>query len=145
MDKVVVYLRRLRRMLVFSGYLDAVPLFQTVPGPVSLRASCTLKRVQNYLWDPTTSASINLFSDPSLSGIQNDQDGGLAKRTIVLLNKVGGWPKETIHLGAIPDDWFKAVHEAAQEVISEAETQDLLTRWAGVVHERVVNPAYYAA
>lgn len=125
MDRVVIYLTRLRRMLVFSGYLDGVPKYTSVPGNVSIRASCTMKRLQNFLWDPTTSAAHALFNDPSVTAQSQIQDGGMAKRTIQLLNTVVGWPKDQIHIAAVPDGWFSLVSDLADKVIQEAEAAAL--------------------
>jgi hypothetical protein len=36
MDRIVVYLKKTKPILVFSGYLDLVPLVQFVPEPVTI-------------------------------------------------------------------------------------------------------------
>src|SRR4051812_5279986 len=47
MDRIVIYLTRVKPMLVFSGYLDSAPVDQLYPDTVTIRASCTLKRLLN--------------------------------------------------------------------------------------------------
>ena len=108
MDRVVVYLKRLRRpLLVFSGYLDSVPIYSAMPGSVSIRASCTLKVLQNFLWDPGAEASVALIEralgDPS----RGEQiDGGFAGVAISLMEQVVGWNRDKIHIAALPQGWL---------------------------------------
>src|SRR4051794_19538039 len=54
MDKITIFLQRLPHFPVqsFTGYLDETPYYQMYPGTVSLRASCTLKRLQHTYFDP---------------------------------------------------------------------------------------------
>ena len=53
MDRIMVFLKKVKPKLVFSGYLDLVPLVQFVPEPIVIEASCTLKRLKHTYWDPT--------------------------------------------------------------------------------------------
>ncbi len=120
MDRVVIYMRRIRAMVVFTGYLDEVPLWSATPDSASYRASCSLKRLQHFYWDPGSPAATNLFLRSSLTNAGLN-DGGLAKRTVDLLDQVVGWDKDKIHIGAVPSDWFSAVSKIAEEAVSEAE------------------------
>lgn len=52
MDRIVVYLKKTKPILIFSGYLDLVPVFQAMPEPFTIEASCTLKRLEFTYWDP---------------------------------------------------------------------------------------------
>jgi lysophospholipase L1-like esterase len=54
MDPVTIYLRRVRNraVRVFTGFLDDVPYLQLFPGTVTLKASCTLKRLLHTYFDP---------------------------------------------------------------------------------------------
>jgi hypothetical protein len=120
MDRVVVYLRRIKTVLKFSGYLDYSPTFQAEPGSLSLTASCTMKRVANFMWDPgSPQASILLntldTNDTSM------QDGGTARRAIDVLTNVVGWPKGSIHIGRVPSDWYETVSKVADRLIADAE------------------------
>lgn len=120
MDPVVVYFRRIKTVLKFSGHLDAVPLWAAEPASINLRASCTLKRLQNYMWDPGSAAAVALLNtvDPNASKME---DGGMAQRAINLLTQVAGWPQAQIHIARIPHDWYKKVSEVADQLIAEAE------------------------
>lgn len=124
MDRVVVYMRRLRRLLVFSGYLDTVPVFAAYAGSIRLTASCTLKRIQHFMWDPHTAAATALFHETKNTAKLTD--GGLAKRTVKLLHEVAGWPKEQIHIAGVPDDWFEEVTKVADRLIKQAEKQQMI-------------------
>ena len=54
MDPIIITLTRLkgRPVQVFSGYCDTTPYVQLMPGPATIEASCTLKRLQYTYWDP---------------------------------------------------------------------------------------------
>lgn len=125
MDRVVVYMKRIRRMLVYSGYLDSVPVFAAFAGSIRLTSSCTLKRLQNFMWDPHTAAATALFQ--GTTNVHNLTDGGLAKRTVDLLFKVSGWPKANIHIAGVPHDWFEAVTKVADKLVKEAEKQQMIS------------------
>lgn len=129
MDRIVCYMRRINRLLVLSGYLDVVPLFTAYPGTVQIQASCSLKRLQNWYWDPTTSASYSLLyggANNNTSNYAKMTDGGLSNRTIALLTNVAKWPKEQIHIGQVPVDWFAAVQKVAEKFIQQADQADML-------------------
>lgn len=133
MDRVAIYLRRVGpAMLVMTGYLDGVPAFSTYGGSVRLRGSCTLKRLQHWMWDPTTMAANELLMQPTELGDQQAMDGGLARRTIEVLNTVTNWPKEQIHIGAIPDQWFNDLSVIAAESIKEAEIAAMINEVGGM-------------
>lgn len=54
MDPITIWMQRLskRPVQVFSGYLDEAPYYQMYPGTVTLKASCTLKRLLHTYFDP---------------------------------------------------------------------------------------------
>lgn len=54
MDRITVFLQRLPGLpcQVFTGYLDETPYYQMYPGTCTLRASCTLKKLQYTWFDP---------------------------------------------------------------------------------------------
>lgn len=120
MDRIVIYLRRFRKMLVFSGYLDIEPAFTVYARTVTLQASCTLKRIQNWLWDPGTGAANDLlYSSPT----QTDMD--LSRKIIALMTKVVGWDTKKIHLGRVPPAWFTELQGVADQLIADAQNAEL--------------------
>lgn len=119
MDQIIVHLRRVRRLLVFSGYLNQVPVFQTYSGSVQITASCTLKRVQYYYWDPTTTAAHEILDPPP--GGADQSDAGLSDRILEVLTKVVGWPEGQVHIGAVPEDWMSQIKKIGSSVVEEAE------------------------
>ena len=124
MDTIVVYLKRIRKVLKFSGYLDDVPKWSAEPGAINLNASCTMKRLQHFLWDPTTAAGAALLMETVLNA-QQMQDGGAAKRAIKVMNEVAGWPLAQIHIARIPENWYDKVSKIADELIAEAEAAQM--------------------
>jgi hypothetical protein len=108
MDKIVVYLKKTKPILVFSGYIDLVPLVQFVPEPVVIEASCSLKRLQYTYWDPTlpnvmqafiqmgmivqkNESGFNVFQPPGQDSTSTGQieDQGFPKLLSFLLIDVG--------------------------------------------------------
>lgn len=131
MDRFVVRMRRLRTMLVMSGYLDTVPLFSATPGSVRLRGSSTLKLLKNFYWDPSSPKSIDLIRSTTPEDGVELNDGGLASRSIDLLSQVGGWDKGRIHIAGIPDDWFDKLAPLADKMQSDADVASLALEIGG--------------
>lgn len=54
MDPIVIYLERKKgfAVKVFTGFVDESPYYQLLPGPVTIKASCTLKRLLHTYFDP---------------------------------------------------------------------------------------------
>lgn len=107
MDRIIIRLKRVEWVQVFSGYLDDVPLVQIYPGIVNFRASCTLKRLLHTWWDPGLPASADIFDQASKNnqleqaGAEN-LDQGLGSLLRNLLVKVGGWSSQDIHIASFP-------------------------------------------
>jgi cell wall-associated NlpC family hydrolase len=141
MDKIAIYLTRIKRLLVFTGYLDLVPAFTSNPVSVNIQASCTLKRLQNWFWDPSTSAAQKLlYNNPASSDRFDLTDGGLAQRTVDLLTQVSGWPKAQIHIGAVPEDWFNAIAGVANRIIAEATKLSMIAEVGSNGYVNGINP-----
>jgi murein DD-endopeptidase MepM/ murein hydrolase activator NlpD len=76
MDPVTIYLKRVRGrpVRVFTGFLDKVPFIQLFPGTITLRASCTLKKLLYTYFDPALPytqsflAAYGWFPDPQNPG-----------------------------------------------------------------------------
>jgi hypothetical protein len=61
MDRIVVEMKRIAWVRVFSGYLNNGPIFSAWPRVLDISASCTLKRLQFWFWDPSSDASKTLL------------------------------------------------------------------------------------
>lgn len=123
-DRIVVQMKRIKWIQVFSGYLNEVPFFSIYPRTVPLSASDTLKRIKYHPWDAGAPASYNLLhgggsTDPSDA---RAMDGGLRTKTITLLTEVGGWPRQNIHIGALPTDWFDIVSKVQNKMADATAT-----------------------
>jgi hypothetical protein len=59
-DRIVVMMKRISWLRVFTGYLNQVPLVTAWPQTVSMAASCSLKRLQYWYWLPGTRAQLPL-------------------------------------------------------------------------------------
>lgn len=110
MSRIVVFLKRLRWMQEFSGYVSTVPYLTVVPGNVELTANCTLIRLKRIYWDSGTPEAVQMlpYFDEAGSKVQ---DGGAAKSMVKLLTKVGDWNPKQIHIQKIPN---KFINHAAK-------------------------------
>lgn len=182
MDKIIVQLRRVRWLQVFAGYLDTVPMFTVYAQRIDLAASCTLKRIQFFYWDPDTKAATDLLHPPgagtgataaattpgqgglsttpttggtastptaggtattggtpavgtsgtllsnvaaTAAALSDQSDGGMKQRAIDLLEKVVGWDHTLVHIGLVPDAWFKWAGDIAKSVVDAATIENI--------------------
>jgi cell wall-associated NlpC family hydrolase len=112
MDRVVIWLKRVEWVQVFSGYLDQVPHVQLYPGTVNFRASCTLKRLLHTYWDPGLPASQTIFDQAGeaqreMANGEASLDLGLGSLLRRLLTLVGGWDPKNIHVQRFPLGFFQ--------------------------------------
>lgn len=119
-DRIVIQARRISGyMPIFSGYLDSVPFFSVYATEVQLAASCTLKRLQYWLWDPGTTEAYDLIVNgmgAAKASRGAKEDGGVKQRAIDILVGVCEWPLQNIHIGRIPPEWFEFASKIAGEI-----------------------------
>lgn len=110
MDPITIYLKRLpnRPVQVFTGYLDTTPYYQLYPGTVTLKASCTLKRLLYTYFDmglPNTQEFLRqygwtLSKTGQLFNVNTEGPG----RAFDLANPNGTTPNPATDPNAQPDD-----------------------------------------
>lgn len=107
MDRIVVYLKKTKPILIFSGYLDLVPVFQAMPEPFTIEASCTLKRLEFTYWDPNlpnvyeTLQKYGFIPKVSESGVSFFEPSALSPADVGVSPTANG-PQETP--GEFPQD-----------------------------------------
>jgi cell wall-associated NlpC family hydrolase len=126
-DRVIVMMKRLAWMRVFTGYLNAVPLVTAWPMAVQMTASCSLKRLQYFFWDPGLGASQTLIRD-ALNATKLPDDGGVANVIVSILNTVVGWPAANVHIAGIPQTWTSWAYKIAKNLQSELAEADALAQ-----------------
>jgi hypothetical protein len=126
-DRIIVMMKRLAWMRVFTGYLNAVPLVTAWPMAVQITASCSLKRLQYYYWDPGLAASQTLVAN-AMTSIKNPDDGGTANAIITLLQTVAGWPAANTHIAGIPQEWLTWAYKIAKNVQADLAQADQLAQ-----------------
>lgn len=62
MDRVVIFMKRIKWQQVFAGYITSLPVLQIYPGPMTITGECTLKRLIHTYWDPGLKASVELLN-----------------------------------------------------------------------------------
>lgn len=118
MDRITIFLKRIRWVQVFSGYLDTVPFRQLYQGVITIKASCTLKRLLHTWWNPSLSGSVHLFNQAGFAqetaGDGQRLDSGLGSLLARLLNVVGGWAPEHIHISNFPVSFYNFITAQVQ-------------------------------
>lgn len=124
MDRVIVFLKRVKSIQVFSGYLDDTPYLQLYPGTVTFRATCTMKRLMHTWWDPSLIESQALFQGSGGAATDVVGDGTTTAGTKPIgsilrdvLTQVGGWDADKIHIENFP---MKFLDLAKQWVLQNA-------------------------
>lgn len=124
-DRIVVMMRRITWMRVFTGYLNSVPLLTAWPRVVPLAASCSLKRLQYWYWDSGLPATQTMIAKALQVAKEDDNnDGGIANAILTIMKEVVGWPPEKIHIAGIPKDWFDFAYKIAKDIDARAEEAD---------------------
>ena len=111
-DRVVVQMKRVTWLQVFSGYLDSVPYFSTFNRSVDLTATCTMKRILYHYWDPGLPQSVILLQSAlynKVGGEFSSPDAGMGNVIQTLLTDVVGWDPAQMHIGVIPHDFIAKV------------------------------------
>jgi hypothetical protein len=159
MDPITIYLRRIkdRPVRVFTGFIDTSPYLELFPGTVTIKASCTLKRLQYTYFDPALPYTqsflaaygwINhnglIWNDDGLNDWKKEQDkqeagfrdSSIAELLAATLHHIGHWSYDDIHIEKMPEDIFKRMSalytefsEDNKELLSEVE--DLLKKIIG--------------
>lgn len=111
MDRVVVFLKRVRWQQVFSGYLDTVPYARLYGGEAEFKATCTLKRLMHTWWSPGLAKSRSVFNQFLVSQAletdgQDASDSGLGGTLRNLLSQVGGWQPRDIYIQNFPMPFY---------------------------------------
>lgn len=118
MCAITIRLKRIKWVQVFTGYLNDSPVFQAWPGTLDMSATCTLKRCQFWFWDPTTSPAQQLAQSAMAvqPGDATTGDNGLQRLIVDGLTQVNKWPKDRIHIGQVPNDWFKIISSVIKQI-----------------------------
>lgn len=140
MDRITISMSRIGEPFqVFSGYLDTVPAFQLYPDSITLRASCTLKRLRYTYFDPGIPFFIQYFAqlgysyDPT-SGVLSDPlgrlgswgiYGGVSELISRVLQDIGSWSLDNINIVDLPEQFVASIKAAAGNyttIIADSET-----------------------
>lgn len=121
-DRVIIQMKRFRNIQVFAGYLDRAPYFSTYPRSVRLAASCALKSLRHWPWDPKSQKAFELIHG---GRDREAQDGGMSDVVRRLLTQVAGWPEERVHIGRVPSGWydkFETIYQRLDnDIVNEVE------------------------
>ena len=122
-DRIVVMMKRVTWVRVFTGYLNTVPLITAWPSDVTLAASCSLKRLQYWYWDSYAPYTQQMIRNALGYGDQGQGDGGATSVLLSVLDQVVGWPASKVHVGKIPAVWLDFAYEIAESVQREASSE----------------------
>jgi hypothetical protein len=111
MDRIIVFLQRINKIQVFTGYLDSAPFFDLYPTTTTISASCTLKRLMYTYWNPGSDASTALIDQKQY--MTGQADGGLGLMLVEVLANVAGWNRQQIKVQSFPASFL----DYAQSVV----------------------------
>lgn len=134
-DRLTVELKRITWVRVFTGTLNTSPVFSAWPRALPMSASCTIKKLQFWPWDPTTQAANALVQKWLSTDFQNDTiqgDAGLSALVTDSLVKVTDWNPKAIHIGEVPNTWFKWAEDVEKEIDLKASMQAVLGSFATI-------------
>lgn len=126
-DRIIVMMKRISWLRVFTGYLNSVPLVTAWPSSVQLTASCSLKRLQYWFWDPGLAASQNMVAQ-AMASAKSPDDGGVTAAVLAILQNVVGWPASRVHIAGIPQGWTGWAYKIAKAVQSSTAEADKLAQ-----------------
>jgi hypothetical protein len=122
MDKISVQLKRLNWMQTMTGFLNDPPIFQAFPGALSMSATCTLKKPQFFPVDTTTGAFQSMVLAAMGKNIDERAvmgDNGLSRLVVDAMTQVLHWPRDQIHIGQVPRDWFKFAQKVSDLIAAD--------------------------
>lgn len=156
-DPIIITMTRLadRPVQVFTGYCDTTPYLQLFPGPCVIEASCTLKRLLYTYWDPglpfvwqflqsvagwqinPQQGLVNPQAEfDSVNGAKHLTDSSIGNLLFAVLETVGKWDTNNIHIEALPPNigdfvvkLFQTLEKDNEQ--AEGEIKDLLTNMIG--------------
>lgn len=103
MDRVVIFLKRIHWVQVFAGYTSVVPVSDLYPTTCTITGACTIKRLQNFYWNPYMTASREvMYQTGSMAITPNQIDSGIGNMLSNVICKVGNWKPETVHIQNMP-------------------------------------------
>ena len=94
---------------------------------MQITASCSLKRLQYWFWDPGLAVSQNMVAQ-AMAAATNPDDGGVSNAVIAILQNVVGWPATKVHIAGIPQNWVTWAYKIAQAVQAETAEADALAQ-----------------
>jgi hypothetical protein len=126
-DRIIVMMKRVSWVRVFTGYLNQVPLVTAWPSSVQMTASCSLKRLQYWFWDPGLPESQNMVAQ-AMASAANPDDGGTSAAVLAVLQNVVGWPASKVHIAGMPQGWATWAYSIAQAVKADTASADALAQ-----------------
>ena len=122
MDRITVFLKRIKSVQVFTGFITYAPLETIIPVPITIQAQCTLRILQVTYWDDTLisfqNLLLNYMDSVTLSSDTTLNDGGVAQAVVNLLYKVVGWNPDSIHIQSIPNSFVDFMSRCYSTLLS---------------------------
>lgn len=107
MDRITVWLQRITKVQVFSGYLNSAPFIDLYPTTATITASCSLKRLQHTWFNTGLPATMDLLQQTNYTtggkwADPSSNDYGIGKMLVEVLAQVANWDRSEIHIGNFP-------------------------------------------
>ena len=127
MDRIVVFMKRISWVQVFSGYVTSAPWQTVVPGDASLTAECTLKRLKHSYFDPWTLESQEIFPFFNQENWYSKAsvDGGAGATIVRLLTQIALWDMSQIQIQKLPKVWLERAAKLVETMAKNTEGEEL--------------------
>lgn len=125
MDRIVIFMKRINWVQVFSGLVTVVPVADLYPSTCTITGVCTIKRLQSFYWNPYTVASRALMSQSNtLASAPNQLDSGIGTMLTNILVKAGNWKEKDVHIQNLPPAWLEFAKQVQFQNKTPAEQQE---------------------
>jgi hypothetical protein len=157
MDEITIFAARFQNkpIQLFTGYLDSATILQMYPGTITLKATCSLKRLLYTFWDPAlpnivnflkhtgweylpnSGSFANVHKSPTLKATGGQlEDGSITTLIYKVMHEICSWDDSEILIEALPSNIVSAVVRIYNQVstaneIAEAEYSSFLQAMIG--------------
>lgn len=142
MDPITIICQRLQNhpVQVFTGFLDSSPYIVMRPDVVTLKASCTLKKLEYTYYDPGLPFFDEFMAQQGWNlvegvGVVNQEkaqgelatkkgtmtDSGFGRLLLAVMEDIGGWPGKTLFIEKIPPGLVTLVTRLFEEQSAESK------------------------
>lgn len=123
-DRIICYMKRIKWVQVFAGYLDTVPMSAISQSTVSFSASCTLKLLE-YSYVDTGLPALQAILAQNETLAAKDADAGFGHILYDLLFRVGQWDPNQIFISGIPEGFLSRAIDLSEKLVTKFQSEEV--------------------